>query len=268
MGQCQYQPPVLAYKVDPTKDMGMTLFTISDSQAYNRRGFVGSQTKRLKSVRGVTHPDDYLPSLRQKQRGSKDDSSCRLIHFLLAVQGNPRGVTAKILLTTKAPRLTLAGPPTLDILFQDQTKVRVGFQKMPSLDQDTTKTTSIKEDNAWMATSIHFGDACAPRYRIQMTRKDFPFLIQLFDGKTNTTCASILTYGAIRNQPRIIHAFRGNINTIDKAKEQYYSQLFAVLEEHDGVLAFQNALRREDEKATFCIMLLLRTRMITFNGQW
>lgn len=262
MGQRHVQPMELTYQVNPTKDLDMTKFSVSDTEAYNRKG---SAKKRLQGVKGVTASSDYLPILAVKRKGSIDESSCRLIPMCLAVHGNPRDVTAKILLTTKAPKLTqAAGPPTLDILFQDQTKVRVGFQNIPCIEENKEN----RKNNAWMATSIHFGDESTPKYRIQITRQNFPFLMQIFDGQSNTTRVSILTYGAVHNQPRVIHAFHGNVTTSGKAKEQHISQLFAILDERDGLLAFQNALRHPEEKATFCVMLLLRTRMITVNGEW
>lgn len=259
MGQRHVQPMELTYQVNPTKDLDMTKFSISDTEAYNRKG---RNPKRIQGVKGVTTSSDYLPLLTAKPRGSIDESSCRLIPISLAAHGNPRDLTAKILLTTKSPKLTkAAGPPTLDILFQDQTKVRVGFQQLPCIEEN-------KKENAWMATSIHFGDESTPKYRIQMTRQNFPFLIQLFDGQSNTTRVSILTYGAGHKRPRVVHAFHGNVTTSSKAREQHISQLFAMLDERDGLLAFQNALRHHEEKATFCILLLLRTRLITVNGEW
>ena len=249
----------LTYQVDPSKDLDLTKFSISDTEAYNRNG----KAKRINGVKGVTMASDYLPILATKRQSAKEETTCRLIPMSLVAHGNPRDVTAKILLTTKSPRLSqAAGPPTLDILFQDHTKVRVGFQNIPRLEE--TSTTN-EENNAWMATSIHFGEEKIPRYRIQMTRQNFHFLIQLFDTHSNTTCVSLLTYGAVKNQPRIIHGFRGNVTTSTKAKEQHISQLFAILDERDGLLAFQNALRQQEEKATLCVMLLLRTRIITVN---
>lgn len=253
----------LTYQVNPTKDLDMTKFSITDTEAYNRKE---GKTKRIRGAQGVTQASDYLPVLTAKSRGSMEESSCRLIPMNLAAHGNPRDLTAKILLTTKSPRLSeVAGPPTLDILFQDRTKVRVGFQKMPCIQESQQES---KKNNAWMATSIHFGDESTPKYRIQMTRQNFPFLIQLFDVQSNTTSVSILTYGAVHHQPRVMHAFQGHVTTSRKAKEEHISQLFAVLDERDGLLAFQNGLRHHEEKATFCVMLLLRTRVITANGEW
>ena len=272
MGQCHSSsPPSLTYHVDADKDLGLELFGISDSIAYNR-GCFGGSTQTIKGVEGVTCPQDYFPSLKKKRRASQDDALCRLSNFILAAQGCPRGATAKLLLTTKAPRLTQTGPPTLDIIFQDQTKVRVGYQPMPK-DSSFSLSDNHKEDNnnnsnSWMATSIHFGQETRPRYRVQMTRNNFPFLVQLFDGKTNTIYVSILTYGAQKNTPRTIHAFQGNVATVAKAKQEYFGALFGVLNEEAGVLGFQDGLRKDDEKAAFCIMFLLRTRLLTFNGDW
>jgi hypothetical protein len=269
MGQCVSQPEssTLTYEVNPSKDLDMVLFSISDTEVYNRGRIAGSKCKTLNGVEGVTLLNDYLPSLKTKRRGSRDDTSCRLVNFTVVAHGNPYGSTARVLLTTKAPRLKKVGPPTLDVVFRDGVKVRVGFQQMPSL--STNGAPIIDEDkNAWMATSIHFDDVALPRFRIQMTRKEFPFLIQLFDGKTNETCVSLLTYGAAKNQPRTVHAFQRNIDTIKKAEKAYYSELFAVLDEKQGLLAFQDGLKTDVEKASFCIMLLMRTRLLTFNGDW
>lgn len=261
MGQCQSSAPAPTYKVDADKDLDFESFVISDSIAYNR-GFFGGSSATIKGVHGVTCAKDYFPSLKKKRRASQDDTTCRLSNFTLVAKGCPRGATAKILLTAKAPRLTQAGPPTMDILFQDRTKVRVGYTRMPN------STLSGKESNSWMATSIHFGDDTRPRYRVQLTRKNFPFLVQLFDGKTNTTSVSVLTYGAPKNKPRIIHAFQGNIDTVAKAKDRFCADLFGVMSEVEGTLAFQDGLRNDFEKATFCVMLLMRTRLLTFNGEW
>ena len=270
MGQCQSSsPPSLTYHFDADKDLNLELFGISDSTAYNRGWFGGNNQTTIKGVQGVTCPQDYFPSLKKKRRASQDDASCRLTNFTLAAKGCPRGATAKLLITTKAPRLTHTGPPTLDIMFQDQTKVRVGYQPMPQ-----GSSSSLSDDkgdnnnNSWMATSIHFAQETRPRYRIQMTRRDFPFLVQLFDAKTNTICVSILTYGAPKNTPRTIHAFQGNVNTVAKAKQEFYGALFGVLSEDEGVLGFQDGLRKDYEKAALCIMFLMRTRLLTFNGDW
>lgn len=263
MGQCQSSvSPALAYKVDAAGDLDLPVFVLSNSTAYNR-GLTGSGTQTLKGVKGATTPQDFLPSLKKKRRASKDDTAARLSTFTLVAKGSPRGATAKLLLTTKAPRLKNVGPPTLDIIFQDQTKVRIGYQHFPQ--QGDAKP---QDENSWMATSIHFDDFPRPRFRLQMTRKNFPFLIQIFDGKKNITCASILTYGAFKNQPRKMHAYHGNIDTAEKAKDRFYSEMFSVLDEEDGTLAFQHALTTDVEKATFCVMFLLRTRLLTFNGEW
>jgi hypothetical protein len=268
MGQCVSQPEnTLTYEVNPSVDLDMELFSISNTEVYNRGRIAGAQCKTLNGVEGITFPNDYLPSLKTKRRGSKDDTSCRLVTFSIAAYGNPYGGTAKALLTTKAPRLTKAGPPTFDVVFRDGVKVRVGFQLMPSQNTNPAVVMDEEDKNAWMATSIHFDDVTFPRFRIQMTRKEFPFLVQLFDAKTNETCVSLLTYGAEKNQPRTLHAFRRNIDTIEKAEKAYYSELFAVLDEDRGILAFQDGLRTEVEKAAFCIMLLMRTRLLTFNGE-
>lgn len=247
----------------------MKLFTISNSEAYNRVRLAGSQCIKINGVQGTTYPNDYMPSIKTKRRGSKDDTSCRLVNLNVVAQGNPYGGSARVLLTTKAPRLTKAGPPTLDVVFRDNTTVRVGFQLMPrSSSSAGARTIDEKNNNAWMATSIHFNDVAFPRFRIQMTRKEFPFLVQLFDGKTNETYVSLLTYGAAKNQPRTMHAFRRNIDTPEKARKAYYSELFAVLDEDQGLLAFQDGLATDTEKATFCIMLLMRMRLLTCNGDW
>lgn len=267
MGQCISQPPSMTYEVkNPAEDLDMTLFSVSRTQAFNR-GILGSSGTTIRGIQGVTFPNDYLPSLKKKRSGTRDDDTCRLVDFALAVHGNPRGITAKALLTTKAPRLTRAGPPTLDIKFQDGSIVRVSYSPMPS-----KIGVAVKEDakeNAWMASSIDFGDAKGyTRFRIQLTRENFPFLVQLFDGKTNATTVSILTFGPELKHPRIIHAFRGNVDTAAKARQQYISKLFAIMDEDTGTLAFQDALRTETEKAVLCIMLLIRTRILTFNADW
>jgi len=260
----------------------MQQFIVSDSSAYNR-GFLGGKSTIIKGVQGVTCTQDYFPILETKRRASRDDTKCRLTNFSLAAKGSPRGVTAKLLITTKAPHLTQVGPPTMDVLFQDRTRIRMGYHRMPKIITTTTNTQKSKNHKAsssmpsgkeegnlssWMATSIHFDDDPRPRYRIQMTRTNFPFLVQIFDAKTNSICVSILTFGPTRNRPRIIHAFQGNIDTVNKAKENFYGTLFGILNEEEGILAFQDGLRNDYEKATFCAMFLMRTRLLTFDGEW
>lgn len=262
MGQCLSHTPGIPYMVEPESELGMVLFSISNTEAYNR-GF-GSRSTVIQGVKGATHPKDYLPLLKQKKkkrRYSQNDSSCRLIHFYIAMHGNPTGVSAKILLTTKSPRISKTSPPTLDILFQDRTKVRVGYQRMPTTDDNEYQA-------SWMATSIHFNNMPFAKYRIQMTRSKFPFVVQLFENQTQQTCASLLTFGPDKRRPRIMHAFYGNVDSCEKAESSYYSHLFGVLDENKGSLAFQNALSNDIEKATLCIMLLMRVRLLTFNGSW
>ena len=82
------------------------------------------------------------------------------------------------------------------------------------------------------------------------------------------TCLSLLTFGASKNAPRTMHAFRGNVDTVAKAEQLFYSDLIGILNEEQGVLAFQDGLTPDVEKATLALMLLMRTRMIMVNGEW